>query len=158
VKATKNNNQWTRSLPAASLASRDGHPACRRGRPVVARTGAQSSQSTEHGKGHSVGHNARLYDRQHARRYLPGPIRPTQTSWSVRSVTDSDGRRLITLGRLPNGARTFLPVAPRRKGNLKLRATFAPESLSAFQPLIRRPRPLRRSLTYPSGLHLLNSL
>jgi hypothetical protein len=158
VKTNKNQNRWTRLDAATSLHVSGGHPACRRGRPVAARTGAQSSQSTEHGKGHPVGHNARLYDRQHAFRYVAGPTRRAQTSWSVRSATDSNGRRLITLGRLPNGARTLLSAPPRRKGSLKLRTNFAPESLSAFQPLIRVVRPLRRRFTYPPGLRLLNTL
>lgn len=82
---------------------------------------------------------------------------PSKCAWSVRSVTDSDGKRLITLCRFPNGARTFLSAAPRRRGTSKLPTTFAPEELSAFQTLIRVHRPMRRRFTYPLTLQLLNA-
>jgi hypothetical protein len=72
----------------------------------------------------------------------------------VCSVTDSDGKRLITLCLIPNGARTLLSANPRCEHTTKLQTTFAPEELSAFQPLIRVPRSARRRFTHPLALQL----
>ena len=69
----------------------------------------------------------------------------------MRSVTDSDGRRLITLGHLPRDPRTFLSAASRDKTIVRIETTFSLEELSGFQPLIRGLRLLRRSLIYPAG-------
>ena len=82
-------------------------------------------------------------------------------AWSVRSVTDHDGRRVITLLRTPNlsegeSQRTGIPTLNHKSGS-KLQAEFAPEELSAFQPLIRAPRPARRRLTCQPALQLLNA-
>jgi hypothetical protein len=106
VKANNNNHhRWAKPHRATFMVNIGGHPAGRRGRPVAARVGAQSSQSAEHGNGHPVGLITRLYGWQHARHPLPGPAKCAEAGWIVRSKIAKDGRRLITLAHLSNGAR-----------------------------------------------------
>jgi hypothetical protein len=157
VKATKNCNPRTRSQTTTALRRSGGHSACRRGRHLAARTGAREPERANDRNGHAAGQDARLYGRQDACRYLAGATKCAQNAWSVRSVTDSDGKRLITLCRFSNGARTFLSARPHGKGTVKLPTTFAAEELSAFQPLVRAPRPMRRRFTYPLAVQLRNA-
>jgi len=158
VKANKNNNRWVRSYKATSLDTSGGYLACHRERHPAARTGARESERAGvPDDGHSAGQDARLYGREDARCYMVGLARRARNAWLVRSVTDCDGRRAITLYRLPSGARTFLSAASRDKGIVRLETVFAPEDLSAFQPLTRVPRSTRRRHAPPSGLQPLNA-
>ena len=155
LKANKHNIPHTGTVTAPRRSGR--HPACRRGRHLAARTGARTPERADNSNGHSARQDARLYGRQDACRYDVGLTICAPHASRVRSVTDSDGKRLITLCRFPNSARTFLSARLRRKNTTKLPATFAPEELSAFQPLVRVPRPMRRRFTYPLALQLRNA-
>ena len=82
-------------------------------------------------------------------------------SRSLRSIINSDGRRVITLWRTSGlkGCQSRLmklhPVG-QRKGGSKLSVQFAPEEVSAFKLLIRHRLPARRRVSYQPKLQLLN--
>jgi hypothetical protein len=90
-------------------------------------------------------------------------MKPKQSlsSLSLRSAINGDGRRVITLWRTsrPDGSPPRLvkhhPVGCG-KGGLRLRVQFAPEQVSAFQPVIRHRLPPRRRLAYPPKLTFLS--
>jgi len=62
---------------------------------------------------------------------------PSRNAWTLQSVKDATGRRLLTVSRelpLPVSRR---PSIRRHKGGTKLAVTFATEELSGFKPAIR---------------------
>jgi hypothetical protein len=86
---------------------------------------------------------------------------PPTCAWSVRSATDNQGRRIITLGRTPNvpapAPRQAAPPTASLKNGLKLDASFAPEARSAFKPVVWVALPARFRAVCQARRELLNA-
>ncbi len=84
-----------------------------------------------------------------------------QTFWTVRSITNSDGRRAITLWRNPTleaaqHPPVSNPTSVQPQPGLKLILELASEDLRALELFIRIRRPAKRRVSLPHKLQLLN--
>ena len=100
---------------ASALRGSGGHPACRRGRHLAARTDTQSFEHISQANDHPAGRDARLHGRQDARRY-------------VVAVPGSSASGALLLSFL----HSWLPLAQAAETN---------SSPASPAPAIRRPPP-----------------
>lgn len=59
------------------------------------------------------------------------------SSWTVESVADRAGRRMLSISTSSPRQPAWRRVARRRNSGLPLAVTFAPEEWSEFEPVIR---------------------
>lgn len=61
----------------------------------------------------------------------------TQDNWTVQSLADHSGRRVLTISDALTHPNTLRRIPVKRRRRAVLNVTSAPEELTAFTPVIR---------------------